>query len=594
MLAAVRTVASRPRARIRALAPPVCAACLTAAWPRPLSPLLAAHPRRGLATQEHLVPLHFRHGAYGIPKRVPLNSPLPAPARPERRSGGALGSVLGWFHPPAPPPERDPDRIDAPRADQNESASGTASAPFVSASSAPDLASDETSAAPSPTPEPVPVPPIPRDHVAPYALPACSPGARIRDKEGNLLPDHLRSVQVGEDAFFLRPDAMGVADGVGGWTSRPGANAALFSRLLMHFTSVELSRTSGATSTPSWPPSHPPSSCDAVPITEAAADTWALCDPVETLRLAWRRSVRVFMEEGLLGSSTALVAVLQKQEVRIANLGDCVLLLIRDGDILFRSTEQQHSFNFPLQLGMMGDTAEAARTRVREKAKMTSIAARLRRNAQAAADQGNKDKEVTLLAQADALDPSQHDPLAHEDLNAPLPLHQSGIDHARFTEDDLAPLPTNPEWDEPRRDAGRWAIAVAPGDIVILGSDGLMDNLFDEDILEEVLRFGPAEDMGASFSAGVLEHFSPQSVAEALCRRAKFAAESPRTITSPFQERAMEEGLNYVGGKNDDISVIVSVIQPNAATTLDVTARTGPTEASDDPLQSWPRVTPAP
>jgi hypothetical protein len=32
-------------------------------------------------------------------------------------------------------------------------------------------------------------------------------------------PTVCRAVQAGEDAFFLRHDAMGVADGVGGWST---------------------------------------------------------------------------------------------------------------------------------------------------------------------------------------------------------------------------------------------------------------------------------------------------------------------------------------------------------------------------------------
>lgn len=42
------------------------------------------------------------------------------------------------------------------------------------------------------------------------------------------------SIQVGEDAYFMRADALGVSDGVGGWSQHKGADSALFSRLLMH------------------------------------------------------------------------------------------------------------------------------------------------------------------------------------------------------------------------------------------------------------------------------------------------------------------------------------------------------------------------
>jgi serine/threonine protein phosphatase PrpC len=74
-----------------------------------------------------------------------------------------------------------------------------------------------------------------------------------------------------------------------------------------------------------------------------------------------------------------------------------------------------------------------------------------------------------------------------------------------------------------------------PAQIVILSSDGLVDNLFDEDILEEVLRyarFAPAEPAG--LSAGLtLMRFAPQIVSEALCKRAKAVSEDQHAVTSP-------------------------------------------------------------
>jgi hypothetical protein len=126
-----------------------------------------------------------------------------------------------------------------------------------------------------------------------------------------------------------------------------------------------------------------------------------------------------------------------------------------------------------------------------------------------------------------------------------------------------------------------------------------VDNLFDEDILEEVLRFAqfsprpPATPSRPSSPSGVpptpptassssssssssspssaaaakpstpsfsLHRFSPQAVSEALCSRAKAVTEDEMAVTSPFQQRAMEEGIHYVGGKNDDISVLVAVV----------------------------------
>lgn len=66
------------------------------------------------------------------------------------------------------------------------------------------------------------------------------------------------AVQVGEDAYFVRDNAMGVADGVGGWAKahpRPSSAtpSALFARRLMHYCSAEVS-----TVTTPPPPASPP------------------------------------------------------------------------------------------------------------------------------------------------------------------------------------------------------------------------------------------------------------------------------------------------------------------------------------------------
>ena len=176
-------------------------------------------------------------------------------------------------------------------------------------------------------------------------------------------------------------------------------------------------------------------------------------DPIEVLHKAWDSTLAEFFELELIGSSTALIAVLKDDELRLANLGDCCCSIIRGDDYIFRSQEQQHSFNYPYQLGT-----------------------------------------------------SSHD--------------------------------------TPRKDGQRFNIKVQRDDIVILSSDGLVDNLFDEDILEEVMR----------------HKLSPQALSQALCSRAKAVSEDQLAVASPFQQRANEEGIHFVGGKHDDISVLVAVI----------------------------------
>ncbi|GAA6059880.1 hypothetical protein JCM10212_007085 [Sporobolomyces blumeae] len=286
-------------------------------------------------------------------------------------------------------------------------------------------------------------------------------------------PEHCLSVSVGEDSYFLRADSLGVADGVGGWSKHAGANPARWARKFMHHCSAELARYEN--------------------IDDELFLQYYEIDPVEVMQLAFEKCLSESKDEGIIGSSTALLAILRNDELRLANLGDCYCCVIRDNDYVFRSEEQQHSFNFPFQAG------------------------------------------------------------------------------------------TNSK-DTPIKDAQRIVVKVQKDDIVLLASDGLVDNVFSDDLLEEVLRFvstspspspSPVSASSASSSSSTstsspassngqkrytLNRFSPQLVAESLCYRAKSVYDDPRAVASPFQNRAVEEGLYYAGGKRDDVTCLIGVV----------------------------------
>lgn len=168
----------------------------------------------------------------------------------------------------------------------------------------------------------------------------------------------------------------------------------------------------------------------------------------------------------------------------------------------------------------------------------------------------------------------------------------------------------------PRNSAMVITIPVKADDILILASDGLSDNLWDEDVLDEVVRFrksfldsapvGGSDTSRSNIStdSGYLSsednapssHSSSDSkfttttmlkrktlagmLSEALCSRAKRVSEhkafyrSPAVTSSeledlgtevdevPFARRAREVGKRFIGGKKDDISVVVAVISP--------------------------------
>ncbi|KAJ1915649.1 hypothetical protein H4219_004219 [Mycoemilia scoparia] len=341
--------------------------------------------------------------------------------------------------------------------------------------------------------------------------------SKIPINQGNTVLDDSGEPELstgsGEDAFFHRSDAMGVADGVGGWAGDSKANAGLFARRLMHHAHEEIARFDD--------------------FDDEMFVRYAEASPVEILRQAYENTLEDFRSLDLKGSSTACIVLLRDDELRVANLGDCGLTVVRHGDMIFRTEEQQHSFNFPYQLG------------------------------------------------------------------------------------------TGKHSDKPT-DAQIFRLKVRKGDIIIVGSDGLFDNLFDEDILEEVNRllppvyraeggpklkvhysddaarshslaestaegeddvdggsssrntkFSDAIDKKASAPAVAPDphqararlgfslpqfHIDPKAISDAIAYRAKYVSEESRYVSSPFQTRAIQEGLYYQGGKKDDISVVVAII----------------------------------
>jgi protein phosphatase PTC7 len=101
-------------------------------------------------------------------------------------------------------------------------------------------------------------------------------------------------------------------------------------------------------------------------------------------------------------------------------------------------------------------------------------------------------------------------------------------------------------------------LAVQEGDIIVAASDGMGDNLWDEDVLEEVVKWGS----------------DVKGLSEALAKRALGVSEGGAFVgETPFGRRAHEEKRNHVGGKADDISVLVAVIEGCDAVGLSMNSR---------------------
>jgi len=259
-----------------------------------------------------------------------------------------------------------------------------------------------------------------------------------------MIPHPAKRKKGGEDAFFVCNNgvAVGVSDGVGGWADK-GVDPSLYSKTLMREA-------------------------------RACYEEKHFNDPLASLKAAAQKANKI------MGSATACILSIDEAEeshaiLKSANLGDSGFMLIRDGDIIHRTKEQQFHFNFPYQLG---STSRAQPT-----------------------------------------------------------------------------------------DAQLSSIVIKEGDKIILGTDGLFDNLFDYEILQILNRTktqdGLREETDELIKKGSLDaealNERKVSVAELIARKASEKSRSA-TMKTPFAQNAKANGMNVLGGKLDDITVLVATV----------------------------------
>lgn len=236
----------------------------------------------------------------------------------------------------------------------------------------------------------------------------------------------------GEDDFLMHlsdeSSLFGVADGVGGWTSQ-GIDPKLFTSALIQSIKSEFSTSFQS------------------PLVDLVQKAY------EKMRLE-RKEIR-------FGSCTLALLNFDSSTslLKSYNLGDSGFLVVRDGKIVWKSTEQQHYFNAPFQIGL-NDGAPA---------------------------------------------------------DSPLKGDTS-------------------------------VFSVRSGDVLVVGTDGLFDNLFEEEILKVVAQHSSQKDADSFV----------QEVARDLAMKAKRIGES-QTAASPFAKKALEDGKYFRGGKNDDTTVLVAI-----------------------------------
>ncbi|PKA49826.1 putative protein phosphatase 2C 55 [Apostasia shenzhenica] len=238
------------------------------------------------------------------------------------------------------------------------------------------------------------------------------------------LPHPEKEETGGEDAHFISNEqAIGVADGVGGWADL-GVDAGQYARELMsHSVSVIAEEPKGS------------------------------IDPARVLEKAYTCTKT-------RGSSTACIIALTTQGVHAVNLGDSGFIIVRDGCTVFRSPVQQHDFNFTYQL-----------------------------------ECGNAS--------------------------------------------------------DPPSSAQVFTFPVMAGDVIVAGTDGLFDNLYDNEVTAEVVH---------AIRAGL----GPQVTAQKIAALARQRAQD-RNKQTPFSAAAQKAGYRYYGGKLDDITVVVSFVATSSS-----------------------------
>ena len=237
------------------------------------------------------------------------------------------------------------------------------------------------------------------------------------------IPSPEKKDKGGEDAWYVHDYLLSVADGVGGWNLQ-GVDPAKYSRKLEANVRQFFSRN----------------------------ENLYRENPKNLMQIAADNNKET-------GSSTFVIVTIdpKKALLRTSLLGDSSYMILRIGEndnyeSVFRSEEQQHSFNFPFQCGTNGDPISSA------------------------------------------------------------------VENSH---------------------------SIQVNDLVIVGTDGVFDNLFDSDIIQVVNR---------------LANSSLEVISEAIGDLA-YEKSLDKSWLSPFAVGARKGGYEFVGGKSDDITLVVGMVK---------------------------------
>ncbi|XP_031271844.1 probable protein phosphatase 2C 26 [Pistacia vera] len=262
-------------------------------------------------------------------------------------------------------------------------------------------------------------------------------GSEVSFRVGtHLIPHPSKVDRGGEDAFLVSSyngGVIAVADGVSGWAEQ-NVDSSLFSRELMTNASY------------------------LVEDEEVNYDPQILIQKAHTAMSS-------------IGSATVIVAMLERNGIlKIANIGDCGLRIIREGQIIFSSSPQEHYFDCPYQL-----SSEAV-------------------------GQTYLDAMVTC-------------------------------------------------------------IELTEGDTIVMGSDGLFDNVFDHEIVSMMAKFSDVAETAKALANLARNHSMDSNFDSPYSMEAR-----AKGFDVPLWKKIL--GLKLTGGKLDDITVIVGQVVSSGDTLI--------------------------
>ncbi|KAH6809203.1 hypothetical protein C2S51_026986 [Perilla frutescens var. frutescens] len=101
-------------------------------------------------------------------------------------------------------------------------------------------------------------------------------------------------------------------------------------------------------------------------------------------------------------------------------------------------------------------------------------------------------------------------------------------------------------------EAAEMVVEVESGDIIVVGTDGLFDNVFPEDVEATVNR--------------CLKDGTPLAMVARELAKTALHNSLKRDTVSPYEVAAYEAGVAHSGGKPDDITVVVAYVLPMGIT----------------------------